>query len=170
MCSVCVCVLVCISVCVCVLVCISVCVSVCSVCMCVLVCVSCVHGTLHHMLLSLHKHDTTIDPFLFTKSQVLAHGTPLLSSTGDEFALENDPDYQKMSFQERASFHRQQLQEQLGLVSQGKVFSTGLEALIDDSDLDVTTDVVGSASSGRQLLQQHVHKVCYNELCVLQFT
>ena len=98
---------------------------------------------------------------LIPPPQVLAHGTPLLSSTGDEFALENDPDYQKMSFQERASFHRQQLQEQLGLVSQGKVFSTGLETLIDDSDLEVSSEVPGHLSSGRQLLQQHIQKVHY---------
>eukprot|EP00731_Ephydatia_muelleri_P028844 Em0020g488a len=94
----------------------------------------------------------------FNINKVLAHGTPLLSSTGDEFALENDPDYQKMSFQERASFHRQQLQEQLGLVSQGKVFSTGLETLIDDSDLEVSSELPGHLSSGRQLLQQHIQK------------
>ena len=95
----------------------------------------------------------------FNINKVLAHGTPLLSSTGDEFALENDPDYQKMSFQERASFHRQQLQEQLGLVSQGKVFSTGLETFIDDSDLEVSPDVAGHlSSSGQQLLQQHIQK------------
>lgn len=32
--------------------------------------------------------------------QVLQYGTPLLSSTGDEFSqLEEDPDYQKMSTQ-----------------------------------------------------------------------
>ena len=32
--------------------------------------------------------------------QVLQYGTPLLSSTGEEFAqLDTDPDYQKMSFQ-----------------------------------------------------------------------
>ena len=32
--------------------------------------------------------------------QVLTHGTPLLSSTGDEFSqLENDLDYQRMSVQ-----------------------------------------------------------------------
>ena len=33
-------------------------------------------------------------------NQVLAYGTPLLSSTVDEFqALENDPEYQKMTQQ-----------------------------------------------------------------------
>ena len=48
----------------------SVCVSVCMYCVCVCVCL-----------------------------QVLAHGTALLSSTGDEYSLDNDPDFQKMTAQ-----------------------------------------------------------------------
>lgn len=72
----------------------------------------------------------------FDINQVLLYGTPLLSSTGDEFSqLEDDPEYQKMTYQEKAAFHRQQLKQKLGLVAQGKVFSTGLEQLFDDEDL-----------------------------------
>ena len=46
--------------------------------------------------------------------------------------------------QERLSFHRTQLRQRLGLVAQGKVFSTGMEQLFDDSDL-----LPGAASVGR---------------------
>lgn len=39
-------------------------------------------------------------------SQVLIHGTPLLSSTGDEFTqLDKDPVYQKMSAQVLYQFY-----------------------------------------------------------------
>ncbi|XP_019852330.1 PREDICTED: TATA-binding protein-associated factor 172 isoform X2 [Amphimedon queenslandica] len=72
----------------------------------------------------------------FDITQVLKYGTPLLSSTGDEYnQLENDVEYQKMTQKEKATYHRQQLKQKLGLVSQGKVFSTGLEQLFDDNDL-----------------------------------
>ena len=50
-------------------------------------------------------------------------------------------------FQERASFHRQQLKQRLGLVAQGKVFSTGIERLFEDSDLIVSTEVKTSTAS-----------------------
>ena len=54
--------------------------------------------------------------------------------------------------QERASFHRQQLRQRLGLVAQGKVFSTGMEGLFEDSDLVVTmtttTEGEGRGRSG----------------------
>ncbi|XP_064406197.1 TATA-binding protein-associated factor 172-like [Halichondria panicea] len=72
----------------------------------------------------------------FNIEQVLTHGTTLLSSTGEEFyTLDNDPEYLKMSPQERLSFHRTQLRQRLGLVAQGKVFSTGMEQLFEDTDL-----------------------------------
>ena len=82
----------------------------------------------------MHKlHTAVLSP------QVLSYGTPLLSSTGEELSqLENDPDYQRMTPQERLAFHRQQLKQRLGLVAQGKVFSTGIESLLEDSDLAVT--------------------------------
>ena len=57
----------------------------------------------------------------------------MLSSTGEElFQLEND---NQMSSQEQLAFHRQQLKQRLGLVAQGKLFSTGIESLIEDSDI-----------------------------------
>ena len=43
-----------------------------------------------------------------------------------------------MTAQERVAFHRQQLRQRLGLVAQGKIFSTGMEGLFEDSDLVVT--------------------------------
>jgi TATA-binding protein-associated factor len=87
-----------------------------------------------------NDHQLSFDTFNI--QQVLDHGVPLLSSTGDEFnKLEDDPDYQKMTQQEKAAFHRQQLKQKLGLVAQGKVFSTGLEQLFDDSDLIITSSV-----------------------------
>ena len=58
---------------------------------------------------------------------MLKHGTPLLASAGDEYSThdEGDNDVGKMSEKERVSFYRQQLRQKLGLVAQGKVFSTG---------------------------------------------
>lgn len=47
--------------------------------------------------------------------------------------------------QERIAFHRQQLKQRLGLTAQGKVFSTGIDQLFDDSDLLIQS--VGSPSS-----------------------
>ena len=46
--------------------------------------------------------------------------------------------------QEKAAFNRQQLLQKLGLVAQGKVFSTGMEKLIDDSDFIITSSPKGS--------------------------
>ena len=128
-------------------------------------------------------------PFpLWYVCQVLSHGTALLSSTGEEYCLDNDPDYQNMTAQvstlstymsqslypslphltpasltlplpphplspklprsvppqEKATFYRQQLLQKLGLVAQGKVFSTGIEKFIDDSDLIITSSTRGS--------------------------
>lgn len=115
-------------------------------------------------------------------AQVLKHGTPLLSSTGDEYqALENDTEFQKMtpqvqletwishgrvgiyifiySFcQERLSFQRQQLKQRLGLSAQGKVFSTGMENLFDDNDL--VTHVVPSMGTGPDNRKGNGNKVC----------
>ncbi|XP_065898514.1 TATA-binding protein-associated factor 172-like isoform X2 [Dysidea avara] len=48
---------------------------------------------------------------------------------------EGDAELAKMSEKERAMFYRQQLKQKLGLVAQGKVFSTGIEKLFDDEDL-----------------------------------
>jgi len=64
----------------------------------------------------------------FDISKVLQHGTPLLASAGDEFMVteEGDAELAKMSEKERAMFYRQQLKQKLGLVAQGKVFSTGM--------------------------------------------
>ncbi len=45
-----------------------------------------------------------------------------------------------MCAQEKAAFHRHQLKQRLGLVAQGKVFSTGIEGLFEDSDLLVETN------------------------------
>lgn len=63
----------------------------------------------------------------FDISKVLQHGTPLLASAGDEFTTtcDGDNDVGKMNEKERVSFYRQQLRQKLGLVAQGKVFSTG---------------------------------------------
>ena len=83
--------------------------------------------------------------------QVLTHGTPLLSSTGDEYqSLESDPEYQRMTAQERVAFHRQQLRQRLGLVAQGKIFSTGMEGLFEDSDLVVTPAESGDGNGGNR--------------------
>ena len=72
---------------------------------------------------------------------MLAHGTALLSSTGDEYqSLESDADYQQLSSQERIAYHRQQLKQRLGLVAQGKVFSSGVEQLLEDADLIVQSE------------------------------
>lgn len=62
---------------------------------------------------------------------MLQHGTPLLASAGDEFSThdEGDNDLEKMNEKERVSFYRQQLKQKLGLVAQGKVFSTGEKLL-----------------------------------------
>ena len=50
------------------------------------------------------------------------------------------------------SFHRQQLKQRLGLVAQGKVFSTGIEKLFEDSDLIIPTfrNNEETAGTGRQ--------------------
>jgi len=56
---------------------------------------------------------------------VLKHGTPLLASAGDEYSTQGEGDLGKMNEKERVSFYRQQLRQKLGLVAQGKVFSTG---------------------------------------------
>ena len=63
----------------------------------------------------------------FDISKVLKHGTPLLASAGIEFSTHDGGDNAvgKMSEKERVSFYRQQLRQKLGLVAQGKVFSTG---------------------------------------------
>ena len=63
----------------------------------------------------------------FDISKVLKHGTPLLASAGDEYSTQDEGENAlgKMSEKERVSFYRQQLRQKLGLVAQGKVFSTG---------------------------------------------
>ena len=44
-------------------------------------------------------------------------------------------------------FYRQQLLQKLGLVAQGKVFSTGVEKFIEDSDLMITSSANENPSS-----------------------
>ena len=44
-------------------------------------------------------------------------------------------------------FYRQQLLQKLGLVAQGKVFSTGVEKFIEDSDLMITSSAKENPSS-----------------------
>ena len=196
-------------------------------------------------VLSYTPHSTPVPPSpfpLWYVCQVLSHGTALLSSTGEEYSLDNDPDYQNMTAQvpslplclivyirsfptppapltlplapslcpcpphsvpgpltlplppslcpcpphsapapltlplppslcpcpphsapapltlplppklprslsppqEKTAFYRQQLLQKLGLVAQGKVFSTGIEKFIDDSDLVITSSTRGS--------------------------
>ena len=55
-----------------------------------------------------------------------------------------------MTAQERVAFHRQQLRQRLGLVAQGKVFSTGMERLFEDSDLVVTTGESKESNMGNR--------------------
>ena len=55
-----------------------------------------------------------------------------------------------MTAQERVAFHRQQLRQRLGLVAQGKVFSTGMERLFEDSDLVVTTGESKESNTGNR--------------------
>ena len=50
-------------------------------------------------------------------------------------------------WQEKAAFYRRQLLQKLGLVAQGKVFSTGVEKFIEDSDLMVTSPAKENPSS-----------------------
>ena len=59
------------------------------------------------------------------------------------------------SVQERLAFHRQQLKQRLGLEAQGKVFSTGMEQLFDDSDL-----IIPGPGGGRGEGQQKRKNVC----------
>ena len=77
------------------------------------------------MLLGLPNDGLAFDTFDISK--VLKHGTPLLASAGNEYSAHDEGDnvVGKMSEKERVSFYRQQLQQKLGLVAQGKVFSTG---------------------------------------------
>ena len=49
--------------------------------------------------------------------------------------------------QEKAVFYRQQLLQKLGLVAQGKVFATGVEKFIDDSDLMIASSAKDSPNS-----------------------
>ena len=79
-----------------------------------------------------------------------------------------------MSAQERVAFHRQQLRQRLGLVAQGKVFSTGIEGLFDDSDLVVTAGESEEANySGNRaakvcgctlLLLLCTYKLCHSDV------
>ena len=51
-------------------------------------------------------HSYLVDHSYYHTLQVLTYGTPLLSSTVDEFqALENDPEYQKMTQQVHIIMH-----------------------------------------------------------------
>ena len=53
-------------------------------------------------VLSYTPHSTPVPPSpfpLWYVCQVLSHGTALLSSTGEEYSLDNDPDYQNMTAQ-----------------------------------------------------------------------
>ena len=54
-----------------------------------------------------------------------------------------------MYIQEKAAFYRQQLLQKLGLVAQGKVFSTGVEKFIEDDDLMVTSSATKDNSSSK---------------------
>ena len=59
--------------------------------------------------------------------------------------------------QERISFHRQQLKQRLGLTAQGKVFSTGVDQLFDDSDLLIQSTY--SPSAPDPAAKAKVHKL-----------
>ena len=72
--------------------------------------------------------------------------------------------------QERISFHRQQLKQRLGLTAQGKVFSTGVDQLFDDSDLLIqsTYSPSGTDSTAKKKVLTLVVYMCvgttvYNE-------
>lgn len=79
------------------------------------------------------------------------------------------PSFPSSLLQERAAFHRQQLRQKLGLVAQGKVFSTGIEKLFEDSDLLLPTGSEGSPKSGNGGRQQKVCRIHFGnkvvELC-----
>lgn len=58
------------------------------------------HLPLHPLTHTLPPDPTTPSDSTLSHLQVLLHGMPLLSSTGEEYqGLENDPDFQKMSMQ-----------------------------------------------------------------------
>lgn len=59
--------------------------------------------------------------------------------------------------QERISFHRQQLKQRLGLTSQGKVFSTGVDQLFDDSDLLIQSTFSPSAPDSTAKKKVHIY-------------
>ena len=87
---------------------------------------------------------------------------PLLSSTGEELLqLENDSNYIHMNPQEQLAFHRQQLKQRLGLVAQGKLFSTGIESLLEDSDI---TDIHFGTNT-KENRQSIVSTVCITCPC-----
>ena len=70
-----------------------------------------------------------------------------------------------MSPQERLAFHRQQLKQKLGLVAQGKVFSTGIEALLDDSDI---SDICGRGGiEDTRRVQTNVSALVHVYLCAV---
>ena len=58
--------------------------------------------------------------------------------------------YDTSMLQERIAFHRQQLKQRLGLTAQGKVFSTGIDQLFDDSDLLIQSAGSPSASDSKR--------------------
>ena len=68
--------------------------------------------------------------------------------------------------QERISFHRQQLKQRLGLTAQGKVFSTGVDQLFDDSDLLIQS--VYSPSASDSAVKKKVYYVCTLHLIMNQ--
>ena len=66
--------------------------------------------------------------------------------------------------QERIAFHRQQLKQRLGLTAQGKVFSSGVDQLFDDSDLLIQSSNSPSAGSDSAALKRNGKKV---SLCLV---
>ena len=65
--------------------------------------------------------------------------------------------------QERISFHRQQLKQRLGLTAQGKVFSTGVDQLFDDSDLLIQSTYSPTApdSTAKKKVDMYIHVQCH---------
>ena len=61
--------------------------------------------------------------------------------------------------QERISFHRQQLKQRLGLTAQGKVFSTGVDQLFDDSDLLIQSTYSPSAPDPAAKKKVHSYSI-----------
>ena len=70
--------------------------------------------------------------------------------------------------QERISFHRQQLKQRLGLTAQGKVFSTGVDQLFDDSDLLIQSTYSPSApdSTAKKKVDLYIYIYIHVATCM----